>query len=62
MHYRMESDSAPDCIAAIRGLLADDPDLAEILGGREMRRNSRNGSGPLSTRPPLDKAPSRPWV
>ena len=44
MHYRMGSDSAPDRIAAMRGLLADDPDLAEVLSGREMRRNSRTGS------------------
>ena len=40
----MGSDSAPDRIAAMRGLLADDPDLAEVLSGREMRRNSRTGS------------------
>ena len=44
MHYRMGSDSAPDRTAAMRGLLADDPDLAEVLGGRETRRNSRSGS------------------
>lgn len=39
MHYRMGNDSAPDRIAAMRGLLADDPDLAEVLSSREMRRN-----------------------
>ena len=44
MHYRMGSDSVPSRIDAIRGLLADDPDLAEVLGGREMRRNSRTVS------------------
>ena len=37
MHYCMGSDSAPDCIAAIRGLLADDPDLAEVLPCNETR-------------------------
>ena len=51
MHYRVGSGSAPDCIAAIRGLLADDPDLAEVLGGREMRRNSRSGSSFTHSRP-----------
>lgn len=42
MHYRMGSDSAPYLIDAIQGLLADDLDLAEVLGGREMRRYLRN--------------------
>ena len=44
MHYRMGSDSAPDRIAAIRGLLADDPNLAEVLSDRGVRRYSRSGS------------------
>ena len=48
MHYCMGSDSAPDRIDAIRRLLADDLDLAEVLGGREMKRNSRTGSPPPS--------------
>ena len=43
MHYRMGSDSAPDRIDAIRGFLADDLAITEVLGGREMRRYSRNG-------------------
>ena len=47
MYYRMGSDSAPDRIAAIRGLLADDPDLAEVLGGRETRRYSCSASPPV---------------
>lgn len=33
------SDSAPDRIDAIRNQLTDDRDLAEVLGGREMRQN-----------------------
>ena len=44
MHYRMRSDSAPDRIDAIRGLFADDLDLTEVSGGREMRRISRSAS------------------
>ena len=36
MHYRMGSDSAPDRLGAIRGFLADDLAITEILGGREM--------------------------
>ena len=38
MHYCEGSDSAPDRIDAIRDLLADDLDLAEEMGEREMRR------------------------
>ena len=49
MHYRMGSDSAPDRIDAIRGLFADDLDLTEDSGGREMRQYSRTVSpAPLS--------------
>ena len=44
MHYRMGNDSAPDRIDAIRGFLADDPAITEVLGGLEMRRYSRTGS------------------
>ena len=42
MHYRMGSDSAPDRIDAIRGFLADDLAITEVLGSREMRRYSRS--------------------
>ena len=45
MHYRMGTDSAPNRIDAIRGVLADDLDLAEVLGGLETRRNSRTVTG-----------------
>ena len=50
VHYRMGSDSVPSRIDAIRGVLADDPDLAEVLGGREMRRSSRSVSGFTSSK------------
>ena len=48
MHYHAGSDSAPDRIDAIRDFLADDLDLAEDMGDREMRRYSRSASA----RPP----------
>ena len=38
MHYSMGNDSALDRIDAIRGLAVYDLDLAEVLGGREMRQ------------------------
>ena len=41
---RLGSDSVPDRIDAIRSLLADNRDLAEVVGDREMRQNSRSGS------------------
>ena len=44
MHYCVGSDSAPDRIDVIRDLHADDLDLAEDMGGREMRRYLRTGS------------------
>ena len=39
MHCRMGSDPAPDRIDTIGGLLAYDLEVAEDMGGREMRRN-----------------------
>ena len=44
MHSRAAGDSAPDCIDAIRDLLASDLDHAEDMGDREMRRHSRTVS------------------
>ena len=44
MHYSMGNDSALDRIDAIRGLPVYDLDLAEVLGGREMRQYSRTVS------------------
>ena len=56
MHYCMGSDSTPDRIDAIRRLLADDLDLAEVLGGREMRRTSRSASpAPVTRHRPSEK-------
>ena len=52
MHYSMGSDSALDRIDAIRGLPVYDLDLAEVLGGREMRQYSRTVSRSLPPRVP----------